>query len=79
MRSFPSTAITRKSGEILEQADRSPVSITRYNRRRYVVMSAEHYDRMTHQNPRSVHTLDNVDPDMRQEMLHAIDKELKGE
>ena len=79
MRSFPSTAITRKSGEILEQADRSPVSITRYNRRRYVVMSAEHYDRMTHQNPRSVHTLDNVDPDMRQEMLDAIDKELKGE
>ena len=79
MRSFPSTAITRRSGEILEQVDRSLVSVTRYSRWRYVVMSAEYYDRMTHQNPRSVHTLDNVDPDMRQEMLNAIDKELKRE
>ena len=79
MRSYPSTAITWKSGEILEQADCSRVTITRYNHRRYVVMSAEHYDRMPRQNSRSVHTLDNVDPDMRQEMLDAIDKELNRE
>ena len=79
MRSFPSTNITRKSGEILEQADRGPVLITRYNRRRYVVMSADHYDKLTHQNPRTVHTLENVDPDMRQEMLDTIDKELNRE
>jgi prevent-host-death family protein len=79
MRSFPSTDITRKSGQILDQADRGPVSITRYNRPRYVVMSVEYYERLTHLNPRTVHTLDNVDPDMQQEMLDAIDKELSRE
>ena len=55
MRSFPSTNITRKSSEILEQADRGPVFITRYIRPRYVVMSADHFDRLTHQNLRTVH------------------------
>jgi len=31
---------------------------------------------LTHQNPRIVHSLDNVGPDMRQEMLDAIGREL---
>jgi len=34
---------------------------------------------LTHQNPRIVHSLDNLGPDMRQEMLDAIGRELSRE
>ena len=34
---------------------------------------------LTHQNPRIVHSLDNLGPDMRQEMLDAIHWELSRE
>ena len=76
MRSFPSSDITRRSGELLEQAERGPVSITRYNRPRYVVMTADHYERLARQNPRTAHGLDDVDAEMRADMLMAIDREL---
>jgi prevent-host-death family protein len=37
----------RKFGEFQNQARREPIEITRHGRREFVLMSAEHYDRLT--------------------------------
>lgn len=78
MKEYPSTAITRLSGEILDDAMRSPVSITRYRRPAFVIMSADHYQRLTKQYARTVDTIETVSPAMRDEMLAAIDAELNN-
>lgn len=78
MKEYPSTAITRLSGEILDDAMRSPVAITRYRRPAFVIMSADHYDRLTKRNTRTVETIETVTPAMRDEMLAAIDAELNN-
>lgn len=46
MKHFPSSAITRESGELLHSADTAPIAITRYSRPRYVLMTVEHYERL---------------------------------
>lgn len=46
MKHFPSSAITRESGELLHSADAAPVAITRYSRPRYVLMTVKHYERL---------------------------------
>ncbi|WP_299082983.1 type II toxin-antitoxin system prevent-host-death family antitoxin [uncultured Ruegeria sp.] len=77
MKQFPSTDITRKSGEILETALRGPVAITKYRRAKYVLMSAEHYETLTKgRDGREVFELDTVPDGVREEMLTAIDAEL---
>lgn len=76
MKQYPSTAMTRLSGDILEDAGRSPVAITRYRRPAFVIMSAAHYDRLTKSNPRTVDTIETVSDAMRDEMLAAIEVEL---
>ena len=59
---FPSTAITRKSGELLDLADRGPVTITRYNRPRYVMMRIEEYSELHEraQDPRQAYSVDEA-------------------
>jgi PHD/YefM family antitoxin component YafN of YafNO toxin-antitoxin module len=78
MKEYPSTAITRHSGEILDDAMRSPVAITRYRRPAFIIMSTEHYDRITARNTRTVGTIGTVSPAMRDEMLAAIEAELSN-
>lgn len=78
MKQYPSTAITRLSGQILEDAIRSPVAITRYRRPAFVVMSAEYYASLVGKDTRTVETLETVSPEMRAEMIAAIDAELSN-
>ena len=77
MKQYKSTDITRRSGEILEDALGGPVSITKYNRAKYVIMSAKHYDAIVHsKDDQKVFTLDTVPPEIKEEMLLGIDREL---
>ena len=46
MKSYPSTSITRLSGEILAEAAREPVMITRYRKPEYVIMAVESYNEL---------------------------------
>ncbi len=69
---FPSTAITRSSGELLDLADKEPVTITRYNKPRYVMMSADAYRhlRKRAEDPRKVYSAAEA-PDEHLAMLEA--------
>ena len=44
MKSYPSTSITRLSGDILADASNEPVMITRYRKPGYVIMTADRYE-----------------------------------
>lgn len=44
MKSYPSTSITRLSGDILADASNGPVMITRYRKPGYVIMTADRYE-----------------------------------
>jgi len=48
----------RKFGEFQHQAQREPVEITRYGRREFVLMSADHYDWLTAAAKRTTRTVD---------------------
>jgi antitoxin Phd len=44
--SFSLTDLSNRSGEVVEAAFRGPVEITRRGRRKFVIMTAEDYDRL---------------------------------
>ena len=77
MKHYKSTDITRKSGEILEDALHGPVSITKYRKPKYIIMSADYYEALTDSHTgQEVFDSQTVPDDVRAEMLAAIDQEL---
>jgi len=44
MRSYPSTDLKQNLGDVLAAASQEPVSITRHNKPRFVLMSREAYE-----------------------------------
>lgn len=77
MKQYQSTEITRKSGEILESALHSPVAITKYRKTKYVIMSADHYNKLAlGRDGREVFELHSAPQDVRDEMLAGIEQEL---
>jgi len=77
MKQFKSTDMTRKSGDMLEEALHAPISITKYRKPKYVLMSATHYDSLTHgRDGREVFSLDTAPHEVLNEMLAGIEQEL---
>ena len=77
MKHYKSTDMTRRSGDMLEDALRAPVSITKYRKPKYVLMSAKHYEELVKgRDGREVFTLETVPDDVRAEMLAGIEQEL---
>ena len=79
MKQFPSSDLTRNSGALLDEADKGPVSITRYRRPRYIILTVDEYARRTGEDMTEVHTINTVPDDVRAEMIEAIDQELARE
>ena len=52
MRKYSLTELGNKSGEVMEAAFRGPVDITSRGKRKFVILTAEDYDRLTRQHPR---------------------------
>ncbi len=46
MRRFSLTDLSNRSGEVVEAAFRGPVEITRHGKRKFVLLTAEEYDRL---------------------------------
>lgn len=46
MRQFSSTELANKTGDVLAAAAQEPVSIARHGKARFVVLSAEQFDRL---------------------------------
>ncbi|MGE0238099.1 MAG: type II toxin-antitoxin system Phd/YefM family antitoxin [Parvibaculaceae bacterium] len=49
MRTYTLTDLGNKSGEVTEATFRGPVDITSHGKRKFVILTAEDYDRLTQQ------------------------------
>ena len=76
MKRYKSTDITRRSGDMMEDALRGPVTITKYRKPKFVLMSLAHYESITKsRRGREIFTLDTAPDDVRREMLAGIEME----
>lgn len=67
MKTFTLSELGNKSGEVTEAAFRGPVNITSRGKRKFVILTAEDYDRLTTQQSvqRVVHVDDLTDAQAR--------------
>ena len=74
---FPAADLARRTGDVLDAAARSPVTITRHRKPRYVLMSVERYERLTGGGEtRKAHTLDDMPDALRADMVAALERDL---
>ena len=74
MKRYTLTQLGNKSGEIVEAAHKAPVDLTSRGKRKFVLMSAEHYDRLTGQNTQTVHHIDTMSAEEIDELLEGLDR-----
>jgi prevent-host-death family protein len=73
MRKYTLTELSNKSGEVIEAAYGGPVDITSRGKRKFVLMTAELYDRLAGQNNQSVHTINTMTEEQLDELLFGLD------
>jgi antitoxin Phd len=78
MLTFESKDISRRSGDLLEAADRGPVEITRYKRPKYVLLRKDMYDDLVARSPQAAHLTQDMPPE-HFEMLELAMKHLESE
>jgi prevent-host-death family protein len=67
------TELGNKSGEVVEAAYNGPVDITSRGKRKFVLMTAELYDRLAGRNTQTVHTIDTMTEEQLDELLFGLD------
>ena len=73
MAQFSLTDLSNRSGEVVEAAFRGPVEITRRGKRRFVLLTAEDYDRLVGAaDVRRAFHADDVPEDIADMMLAAL-------
>jgi antitoxin Phd len=79
MAHFSLTDLSNRSGEVAEAAFRGPVDITRRGKRKFVLLTAEDYDRLVSAaDTRRAFHADDVPDDIADMMLAALAEEDKG-
>lgn len=75
MRSYPSTDLKQKLGDVLAVASHEPVAITKHGKSRFVLMSLETYQARFPGDPRRSHAIE----EMPQEHLDLLEDALMDE
>ncbi|MEQ1951199.1 type II toxin-antitoxin system Phd/YefM family antitoxin [Mesorhizobium sp. CN2-181] len=73
MPSFTLTELNNRSGEVVEAAYEGPVDITSRGKRRFVIMTAAHYDRLKGKSAQRAHHVDHLSEEERRDFLAAMD------
>lgn len=79
MAHFSLTDLSNRSGEVVEAAIRGPVDITRRGKRKFVLLTAEDYDRLTSaaDTRRAIHA-DDASDEVATMMLAALTSDDEG-
>ena len=73
-RSYSTSDLSRKSGDIIAEALRHPVTITQRQKPRLVLLNIEDYERLKAQaDPRTVGVIEALPDDMVDEIERALD------
>ncbi|MEO9338696.1 prevent-host-death family protein [Mesorhizobium sp. SB112] len=80
MKEFAAADLTRKTGDLFEAASVSPVAITKHRKPRYVIMSMERYEDLTHNHDtRRAFHVDDLSDDEAASLItslqHSIDND----
>lgn len=73
MRKYTLTELGNKSGEIVEAAYSGPVDITSRGKRKFVLMTADLYDRLAGQKTQKAYSIDNMTEEQVDELLAGLD------
>ena len=79
MAHFSLTDLSNRSGEVVEAAFRGPVEITRRGKRKFMLLTAEDYDRLVSAaDTRRAFHADDAPEEVTARMLAALTKENEG-
>jgi prevent-host-death family protein len=71
---FTTSDLSRKSGDIIAEAMRQPVTITQRNKPRFVLLNVEDYERLReYADHRQAFTLETMPDDLFEEMKKAVE------
>lgn len=73
MTSFTLTELGNKSGEVVEAAYRGPVEITKRGKRKFVLLTAEHFDRLSGRSAQRAYRVEDLKEAERDEILAGLD------
>ncbi|MCL2714166.1 MAG: type II toxin-antitoxin system prevent-host-death family antitoxin [Alphaproteobacteria bacterium] len=73
MTSFTLTELGNRSGEVVEAAYRGPVDITKRGKRRFVLLTAEQFDRLTRSTAQRSYRVEDLTGAERDEILAGLD------
>lgn len=73
MASFTLTDLGNKSGEVVEAAFQGPVDITKRGKRKFVLMTAEQFDRLAGRSAQRAHRVEDLTGEERDEFLVGLD------
>ena len=72
-KTYTTTDLNKQSGNVLDDASRGPVALTRRGKTRFVILSAERYERLTKTgDTRRAYAADDMPPEMMEAMLKAM-------
>lgn len=76
MKTFSAADLSRNTGDLLDAASRAPVAITRHRKPRFVVMSFEQFEALTHAGGRKAYGVDELPPEIGAALDAALDRDL---
>lgn len=79
MATFTLTDLGNRSGEVVEAAFNGPVEITKRGKRKFVLLTAEQFDRLTSRGTQRVHRVEDLSGDERSELLAGLDAVARDE
>ncbi|WP_311028531.1 type II toxin-antitoxin system Phd/YefM family antitoxin [Mesorhizobium koreense] len=74
MKTFTLTELNNKSGEVAEAAFRGPVDITSRGKRKFVLMTAEDFDRLRELGAQRAYRTDRLSGEERKLFLAGLDE-----
>ena len=76
---FTTSDLSRKSGDIIAEAMRQPVTITQRNKPRFVLMNVEDYEQLKrYADHRQAFTLETLPDDLFEAMKQAVEEYANG-
>ena len=80
MRNFSLTELSNRSGEVVEAAYTGPIAITRRGKRKFVLMTAEQYEKLTKtDNPHRVFGSGETPSELSDLFASDLENTIKGE
>jgi prevent-host-death family protein len=73
MSQFTLTDLGNRSGEVVEAAFRGPVDITKRGKRKFVLLTAEQFDRLVARSAQQTHRVEDLTGMERDELLAGLD------